>query len=156
MKTLLAYFTYSNNTKHLVESIKDTIPMDVIRIERKIPYSKDYDTCAYVEAKKEIEEKIHPSIKEFNIDLNQYDRIFLFFPIWWYTFPMPVATFLDSLKNYKGEIILFANSYTNDPRYMENSLTDAREIAEEADVKEGLFNKSVLAHIEYLKGLKHE
>lgn len=154
LKNLLIYFTYSNNTKKLVESIRNVMKMDVKRIERAIPYSKNYDTCAYVEAKKEIDKKIHPEIKNLSMNIQDYDRILLFFPIWWYTFPMPIGTFLDTLKDFHGEIILFANSYTNDPQYMKNSLRDAKEILPNAHIKEGLFNQSVNAHIEFLKGLE--
>ena len=46
MKTLVAYFSWSNNTKKLVDKINEKNKYDVIRIERSIPYSDDYDICA--------------------------------------------------------------------------------------------------------------
>ena len=75
MKTLIAYFSWSNNTKNLVEEINKQFNFDVIRIERKQPYSIDYHTCAYVEAKEEVEKRIHPEITGVDVDLNSYDRI---------------------------------------------------------------------------------
>lgn len=150
MKTLIAYFSWSNNTKRLVEEVNKEFNYDVLRIERKIPYSTDYNTCAYVEAKEEVEKKIYPEIKELGIDVNKYERILLFFPIWWYTFPMPVGTFIKHIKGYKGEVIVFANSYTNDPQYMVNSMRDLNNIDGTINFKEGLFNKSVDEHINYL------
>ena len=102
MKTLIAYFSWSNNTKKLVDKINEKKKYDVIRIERAIPYSDDYDICAYKEAKEEVNKKIHPAIKPLDIDFGNYDQILLFFPIWWYTFPMPIATFIESIKGYKG------------------------------------------------------
>lgn len=155
MKTIIAYFSWSNNTKKLVESIKKEMPeLDVVRIERIIHYSDDYNECAYHEAKDEIDGNIHPEIKQLCIDFNEYDRILCFYPIWWYTFPMPVATFVEKLKGYQGEVTLFANSYTNDPQYMVNSLRDFRAIDKDIEVSQGLFNKGTSEHIRFIKGLE--
>ena len=118
MKTLIIYFSWSNNTKKLVEEINSKFTYDVVRIERKIPYSSIYDQCAYVEAKEEWEKRLLPEIKEITVDVSLYERILLFFPIWWYTFPMPIGTFVkEGLNGYKGKVVVFANSYTNDPKY---------------------------------------
>ena len=152
MKRLITYFSYSNNTKRLVEGIKNEITdIDVIRIERKKPYSNDYDECAYHEAKDEIDNNIHPEIKEINVDLNSYDEIMIFFPIWWYTYPMPIATFIEKMHGYKGKVILFANSYANDYHYMKNSLRDFKKLDPEIDVSEGLFNKDLNEHLNFIK-----
>ncbi len=152
MKTLIVYFSWSNNTKKLVEAINKEFNFDVVRVEREVPYSNDYNTCAYVEAKEEVEKKIFPKIKKLEIDANDYDKILLFFPIWWYTFPMPIATFISSLGDYKGEIVVFANSYTNDPQYMINANRDLKNINPNITFKEGLFNQSVKNHIDFING----
>lgn len=151
MKTLIAYFSWSNNTKKLVDKINEKKKYDVIRIERAIPYSDDYDICAYKEAKEEVNKKIHPAIKPSDIDFGNYDQILLFFPIWWYTFPMPIATFIESIKGYKGKVYIFVNSYTNDPQYMINSMKDLRKIDQNIEFKEGLFNKSEKEHIQFIE-----
>lgn len=157
MKTLIAYFSWSNNTKNLVNSIKKEVSnIDVIRIERLKPYSSDYNECAYHESKDEIDNKIHPAIKKMNIDFNSYETILIFYPIWWYTFPMPVATFIEQLNGYKGKVFLFANSYTKDPQYMENSLRDFKEIDSNIKVEKGLFNKTSKEHIEFIKKLEEK
>lgn len=153
MKNLIIYFSWSGNTDKLVKEINKTFNYDVVRIERKEPYSDDYDTCAYVEAKDEWENHIFPEIKGLDIDVNVYDRILLFYPIWWYTFPMPIAMLIKRLNGYKGEIVMFENSYTNDPKYVENSLNDFKAIDSTLNMKQGLFNKSVEKHIEYIKNL---
>ncbi len=154
MKNLIVYFSWSNNTKKLVEQIHQKFNFDTVRIERSIPYSRDYNECAYVEAKEEVEKKIHPSIKEVNLDVNGYDNILLFFPIWWYTFPMPVGTFLEQINGFQGKVYLFANSYTNDPQYMANSLKDCKKINAKIKFEAGLFNKSIEEHLKFIGGLK--
>lgn len=148
MKTIIIYFSWSNNTKKLVEEINSKFNYDVVRIERKIPYSSNYEKCAYIEAKEEWEKRLLPEIKEITVDVSLYERILLFFPIWWYTFPMPIGTFVkETLIGYKGKVIVFANSYTNDPKYMRNSLNDIKQLNPNLNVKEGLLNKPVKEHI---------
>lgn len=155
MKTLIVYFSWSNNTKNLVEEINKKLHYDVIRIEKEHPYSSDYNQCAYVEAKEEVEKHIHPQIKELKVDVNNYDRLLLFFPIWWYTFPMPVGTFIEQIKNYQGQVALFENSYTNDVQYVKNSIEDFKSIAPSIKVENGLFNKTVEDHIKFITDKKY-
>ena len=151
MKNLIIYFTYSNNTKNLIENVNKEFGFDTIRVERKVPYSDDYDTCAYKEAKEEIDKHLHPEIKKLPVDVNKYDNILLFFPIWWYTIPMPIATLFDGMKNYKGKVYVFANSYTNDPQYMRNSMKDLKKLAPNVQFVEGLFNQSAGKHVDFIK-----
>lgn len=154
MKAFIAYFSWSNNTKRLVEEVNKKFNFDVVRIERAIPYSKDYNECAYVEAKDEVSKHIHPEIKNLGIDFDSYDTILLFAPIWWYTVPMPILTFVEELKGYKGKVVLFANSYTNDPQYMVNSKKDILEANPDINLVEGLFNKSVKEHINFINKIE--
>lgn len=154
MKTLIAYFSWSGNTRRLVEEVNRSLGFDIVRIERKIPYSSDYSQCAYVEAKEEVEKGIHPEIRDLGIEPESYDRILLFFPIWWYTIPMPVATFVErNLSGYMGKVILFANSYTDDPQYMANSLRDLRKANPDLTIEEGLLNKSVSEHLTFIRNI---
>lgn len=151
MKSLIVYFSWSNNTKNLIEQINKEFHFDVVRIERQTPYSEDYNTCAYIEAKEEVEKQICPKIKNVDIDFSKYDNILLFFPIWWYTYPMPIATFIKDLKDFNGKICVFANSYTNDPQYMKNSTNGLKKLNKNLTFEEGLFNKSVKEHISFIK-----
>lgn len=151
MKDIIVYFSWSNNTKKLVEAINQKLKDDVVRIERKNPYSTDYNQCAYVEAKEEVDKRIHPEIQKLTVSFNQYDRILLFFPIWWYTFPMPIATFIEQLKGYQGKIVVFANSYTNDYQYMVNAMRDLKQIDGNLQFEEGLLNKSVKQHLQRIQ-----
>ena len=66
--------------------------------------------------------------------------------------PMLIRTFLESIPDWKGKtIVLFANSYTNDPQYMENAMKDAKASAPTAHLVEGLFNASPKEHIRFLE-----
>lgn len=67
---------------------------------------------------------------------------------------MPIATLIEKLKGYKGEIVMFENSYTNDSQYVENSINDFRKIDNTLIVKQGLFNKSAKEHIKFIENLE--
>ena len=152
MRTLIAYFSWSGNTDKIAREIAVKTGGELFRIERTNPYSSDYNTCAYVEAKEEIDKKIRPEIKHPLPDINKYDKIILAFPIWWYTSPMPVWTFLEEYPDWKEkEIYIFANSYTDDPTYFTTSIRDAVNSARNAQIKEGLFNKGIDKLDEWLK-----
>ena len=153
MKTLVAYFSWSGHTTSLAGDIANKLGYDLVRIEREIPYSKDYNICAYTEAKAEVESGALPNIKPIDIDFYSYDRILLFFPVWWYTYPAPVGTFLKNLGEYGGEIYYFANSYTFDPQYMVNIDRDMKALSPRLLIKAGLFNKTLQQHLDFLKSL---
>ncbi len=144
MNTFIVYFSWSGNTEKTAKNIAKKTGGEWFRLERQIPYSKDYNTCAYVEAKEEIEGKIRPEVKMPLPDICRYDRVILAFPIWWYTSPMPVWTFLESYPDWRGKAIyVFANSYTDDPGYFTTSIADAKKSARNADTRPGLFNKDI-------------
>lgn len=144
MQTLIAYFSWSGHTVKIAKKIAAETSADLFRIERQVPYSQDYETCAYKEAKEEIDQKVRPEIKTPLPDIQKYDNIIVVFPIWWYTSPLPVWKFLESYPDWKGKkIYLFANSYTDDYTYMENALKDARSSVKNAKVEAGLFNQEI-------------
>lgn len=136
----------------MVETIHQQESLLVHRTERATPYSTNYSVVAYQESKEEIEQNRCPEIRPLEGNPLDADEILLFFPIWWYTMPMPIRTFLESIPDWKGKtIVLFANSYTNDPQYMENAMKDAKASTPTAHLVEGLFNASPKEHIRFLE-----
>lgn len=69
---------------------------------------------------------------------------------------MPIGSFILKLKGFKGKVILFANSYTNDLQYVKNCLTDFKKIDASLNVSMGLFNKDVKEHLKFLKNEEKE
>lgn len=102
-KILIAYFSWSGNTKSIAEKIREYTGGDIFRIETAVPYPTDYNEAAYGVAKKQHEEGIKPELK-YNCDVSNYDVIFVGTPAWWYNVAPPVKTFL-SLNNFEGKIV---------------------------------------------------
>ncbi len=144
MKTLVTYFSWSGNTVAIAEKIAKKVRGDLYRIEREIPYSTDYNTCAYKEAKEEADQHLRPAIRQPVPDIKDYDAVVIAFPIWWYTMPAPVMTFLESYPDWQGKkLYVFANSYSDIPSQFVNAMRDAIAYAKGADVQPGLYNKDI-------------
>ena len=102
-KILVAYFSWSGNTKFIAEKIHSQVGGDIFRIEPVTPYPEDYNETAYGIAKEQKDKNIHPPIK--NTDVSSYDLIFVGTPAWWYTMAPPVMTFLEQ-SNFEGKTII--------------------------------------------------
>ena len=103
-KILIAYFSWSGNTKHIAEEIQNRVGGDMFRIETATPYPNDYNETAYGVAKKQHDENIFPELKSKG-DVSNYDVIFVGTPAWWYTMAPAVKTFLKE-NNFEGKTIV--------------------------------------------------
>ena len=56
------------------------------------------------------DKSLRPEIAESNVRIDDYDVIFLGFPIWWYVAPTIINTFLEKYDFSGKKIILFATS----------------------------------------------
>ena len=111
-KTLITYFSCTGNTKNIALKLKDVLKGDLFEIEPSIFYSsddlnwKDEKSRSSVEMK---DDSIRPNIKN-KIDLTDYDKIYLGYPIWWYKAPRIINTFLESYDFKNKKVYLFATS----------------------------------------------
>ncbi len=96
-KVLIAYFSYSGNTKTVAEEIHKQIGGDLIEIVPATPYSETYNVCV-AKAKAEQVANARPAISTKIADFDQYDTVYLGYPNWWGSMPMPVATFIETYK----------------------------------------------------------
>ena len=102
-KVLVAYFSWSGNTKSIAQKIQAQTGADIFEITPVTPYPADYNETAYGIAKEQKEKGIHPPIH--NKDISSYDVIFVGTPAWWYTMAPPVMTLLAE-NNFEGKIIV--------------------------------------------------
>lgn len=103
-KTLVAYFSWSGNTRQVAEYIADATGATLFSIEPAKPYPAEYKPCTEV-AKKEKEDNARPEIKNRVADWDSYDTVFIGCPVWWWTAPMIINTFAESY-DFKGKTVV--------------------------------------------------
>lgn len=91
---LVLYFSMTGNTQSVAEIIQDQVGGDIVRLETVQEYPSDYDELLDF-AQNELSENARPKLKTSIENINDYDVIFLGYPIWWGDMPMPVYSFLD-------------------------------------------------------------
>lgn len=113
MKTLVAYFSCSGETKKVAIGISKLVNGDIYEIEPEIPYtSKDLD-WQDKKSRSTIEMEdmdSRPKIKNKLDNMDEYSTIYLGFPIWWYVAPRIINTFLESYDLSNKKIVLFCTS----------------------------------------------
>lgn len=106
---LVAYFSWSGNSRRIASEIHERVGGDLVEIEMATPYSRSYNTCLE-ESLRDLQADARPAIKTRIANMDRYDVIFLGYPTWWATIPMPVATFLDGY-DFSGKTIIPFNSH---------------------------------------------
>lgn len=101
---LIAYFSYSGNSRRVAELIQEKTGGDIFRIETVNPYPTDYNAVVD-QAKKEQEYDFRPKLAAQVDDMGEYDVVFLGYPNWWITMPMAVFTFLEEY-DFSGKVII--------------------------------------------------
>lgn len=127
MKTLVTYFSASGVTKRVAEKIADAIDADIFEISPETPYSSadlDYTNKNSRSTIEMNDKSFRPPIKE-TIDISEYDIILIGFPVWWYTVPTIINTFIESCDMAGKTAIAFCTSGGTGIRACENDLKDA-------------------------------
>lgn len=139
-KTLIVYFSWSTsgNTEKMANTIKERTGGDILEIEPAVAYPTDYNECGDV-ALVERDENTRPQIANLPDSIDEYDTIFIGYPIWWHTAPMIIGTFLENFDLSGKEVYPFTQSASMDTEQFENSMDFVRECAKGATVHDGLF-----------------
>ena len=112
-KKLVAYFSASGVTAKVADMLADAVGADIYEIRPEVPYTKADLNWMDKKSRSSVEmadKKIRPEIAESNVRIEDYDEIFLGFPIWWYVAPTIINTFLEKYDFSGKKIILFATS----------------------------------------------
>ena len=100
-KSLIIYYSFTNNVHTIVNDLKTQINADVLRIE---PAEKglDYAANSYAIGSEQIaairnhpnDASSYPAIEPVEVDINQYDMIIIAAPLWWGNMAAPMQSFL--------------------------------------------------------------
>ena len=112
-KKLVAYFSASGKTAKVADMLADAVGADIYEIRPEVPYTKADLNWMNKKSRSSVEmndKTFRPAIADKNAKIDQYDTIFLGFPIWWYVAPTIINTFLEGYDFSGKKVILFATS----------------------------------------------
>lgn len=112
-KTLVTYFSASGVTKRVAERVADLKQADLFEIEPVEKYTNEDLDWTNKESRSTIEmqdKASRPQIVNRIPNLNDYDTIIIGFPVWWYTAPTIINTFIEENDLSNKNIYIFVTS----------------------------------------------
>lgn len=156
-KKLVAYFSASGVTAKVAETLADAIGANIYEIRPEVPYTQaDLDwTDKTSRSTIEMNDKaFRPAVADKDAHIEDYDTIFVGFPIWWYVAPTIINTFFESYDFSGKKIVLFATSggsgLGKTAEELKPSLSDTAELIEGGVLKGKQTYKSVAAWVDGL------
>ena len=122
------------NTEVIAEYIQEFTGADLFKVEPADEYPQDYMECIDV-AKKEQQDNARPEIKEALDGISKYDTIYIGFPNWWGTLPMPMWTQLEKLDFACKTVKPFV---THEGSGFGSSKKDLEKLCSGAEIRNGL------------------
>ena len=113
MSKLAAYFSASGVTAKKAQELAKVTGADLYEIAPAVPYTNADLDWMNKNSRSSIEmsdKNSRPALAETEHDFSGYDVIYIGFPIWWYTAPTIINTFLETLDLTGKKIVLFATS----------------------------------------------
>lgn len=129
--TLVVYYSLSGNTKQIADNIADKT--DAAMFEIKTTAEIEQGPKFYLDIKKQLKNKKYPLIEEKMPDFQEYDTIFVGFPVWWYTIATPVLAFLQKADFMGKKVVPFSTQGSN----YGTSFTDFEQMAKNAKIAKG-------------------
>ena len=146
---LVIYFSHTGTTKEVAAYLHELVGGDLVELIPVEAYPEGY-SAALDPAKQEQRENARPAIKDPLESIDQYEVIYLGYPIWWGTVPMIVNTFLESYDFTGKTVIPFA---TSGGTGISQSVKDIRNEVPGAEVQDGLLVRSNDAILPWLQEL---
>ena len=112
-KKLVAYFSASGTTEKAAKTLAEAAKANLYEIKPQTPYTRADLNWQDKKSRSSVEmndKSSRPPLAGQDAPIADCDTIFLGFPIWWYTAPTIINTFLESYDFSGKTIILFATS----------------------------------------------
>lgn len=132
---LVLYASRTSNTERVAQLIRTTLDCDMLEIEPETPYEDDYNAMLE-RAQKElaaIRQGNYPPVKTAVENFDDYDIVFVGYPIWYGSMATPMQTFLhEHAPKLAGKrIALFATSGSSG---ITTSVSEARSLCPDATI----------------------
>ncbi len=152
-RKLVAYFSASGVTKRLAEDLAGETGADLFEIVPQVPYEKADLDWTNPRSRSSVEMKdpsCRPPIASDLSGMEAYDTVYLGFPIWWYTAPSIIHTFLERTDFSGKNVVLFATAgssgFGDTAKDLEKDLPADAHVVESA-VYHGHWTKEDLAFV---------
>ena len=115
-KTAVVYFSRTNNTERIAKIIAEKTGAELYKIEAKTPYTDDDINWQDKDCRANLEQNNDSARPEITTipNISEYDTIYLGYPIWWYTLPKIMNTFIETNALNGKKIIAFCTSGSSD------------------------------------------
>lgn len=133
-KSLVVYYSRSGNTDKIAKYISEKLEADIVRLDTVKTYPSDYDEMLDV-AEEEQRNGELPELKTTINNLQDYDTIFLGYPIWWGNIASPVLTFLNNYDLSNKNIAPFVTSGSSG---LSGTPNDIKELEPQANILDAL------------------
>ena len=107
-KKSVAFFSASGNTASLAKKLAEAAGADLYEIKPAVPYTSEDLNWQNKQSRSSVEmsdKSSRPALADTNAKITDYDTIFVGFPVWWYTAPTIINTFLESY-DFSGKTIV--------------------------------------------------
>ena len=112
-KILVSYFSASGVTKNVAEKIANAINATLFEIEPVQKYTSEDLDWTNKQSRSSIEmnnRSFRPAVLKKVVNIDEYDTIIIGFPVWWYTAPTIINTFIEE-NNLEGKnVYIFVTS----------------------------------------------
>ena len=112
-KILVSYFSASGVTKVVAEKIATIVNGDIFEIEPVNTYTNEDLDWTNKSSRSSIEmndKSSRPSIVKNVDNIMDYDKVIIGFPVWWYTAPTIINTFIENNDLTNKDIYVFVTS----------------------------------------------
>lgn len=112
-KILVAYFSCTGVTARAAQKLAEAAQADLYEIKPEQPYTQADLNWSNKKSRSSLEMNdptSRPAISGKVENMEQYDTVFVGFPIWWYVAPTIINTFLESYDFSGKTVIPFATS----------------------------------------------
>lgn len=96
------------SVEYMATVIGEATGGDMVRIQTETPYPGNFDDLA-AQADNERQNGIHPTLSTSIEGFDNYDVVFVGYPVWWYQMPMPMYSFFDRYDFSGKNIIPFSS-----------------------------------------------
>ncbi len=132
-KAIVLYYSQTGTTEKVAEQIASLLGVDAVSFDVKQPYSGTYEETIQ-RCLDEMDNDYVPDLARLSVDINDYDVVFLGYPVWFSTYARPVMALLENVDFEGMTIVPFCTFGSGG---LESSVSQLRAACPEANVTDG-------------------